>query len=89
MLANLSSDSDNNNIDDIKKNSEDFWNLIEEKWLDYWAKNNINNSDLDYSRRKVFHYCGLSVSKFSSAYWAWKNLYFGGCACSLLQIERI
>ncbi len=54
MLANLSSDSDNNNIDSPKKNSEDFWNLIEEKWLDYWAKNNINNSDLDYSREKFF-----------------------------------
>ena len=59
MLANLSSDSDNNNInnnniDSPKKNSEDFWNLIEEKWLDYWAKKNINNSDLDYSREKFF-----------------------------------
>jgi leucyl-tRNA synthetase len=54
MLSKLSSHSDNNNNDNFKKNSEDFWNIIEEKWLDYWAKNNINNSDLDYSREKFF-----------------------------------
>jgi leucyl-tRNA synthetase len=54
MLSKLSSDSDNNNNDNFRKKSENFWNLIEEKWLEYWARNNINNSDPDYSREKFF-----------------------------------
>jgi leucyl-tRNA synthetase len=52
MLTKLSPDSEHN--DNFKKNSEVIWNLIEEKWIDYWAKNKINNSDLDYSKEKFF-----------------------------------
>ena len=35
----------------LKKNSEVIWNLIEEKWIGYWAKNKINNSDLIIPRK--------------------------------------
>ena len=30
------------------------WNLIEKKWIEYWNKNKINNSDIDYSKQKFF-----------------------------------
>ena len=52
MLTKLSPDTEYNH--NFKKNSEVIWNLIEEKWIGYWAKNKINNSDLDYSKGKVF-----------------------------------
>ena len=42
----------NNNI--YNKNNENYWNLIEKKWLDYWNKNKINNSDIDNSKKKFF-----------------------------------
>ena len=38
----------------IINNNENYWNLIEKKWLDYWNKNKINNSDIDNSKKKFF-----------------------------------
>ncbi|MDQ6722703.1 MAG: leucine--tRNA ligase, partial [Thermoproteota archaeon] len=52
MLSKLSDDSNQNN--NSNKNGEIFWNLIEEKWIDYWNKNKLNNSDIDYSKQKFF-----------------------------------
>src|SRR6185312_2913505 len=52
MFANFSTDPDKYNT--FNKSSEIKWDLIEKKWLDYWNKNKINNSDIDYSKKKFF-----------------------------------
>ncbi|MBA3750192.1 MAG: leucine--tRNA ligase [Nitrosopumilus sp.] len=47
----MKEEKENNNF---KKNGENFWNLIEKKWLNYWDSNKINNSDVDYNKQKFF-----------------------------------
>ncbi|MER5175116.1 MAG: leucine--tRNA ligase [Candidatus Nitrosocosmicus sp.] len=52
MPSKSSNNSNQNNI--FNKNSEILWDLIEEKWINYWNKNKINNSDIEYSKQKFF-----------------------------------
>ena len=76
-------DSEKDNIIFNHNNNENYWNLIEKKWLDYWNKNRINNSDIDNSKKKFFITVDLSISKFAPTYRAWANIYFGRCSCSI------
>src|SRR3954451_10199198 len=53
MFSKFYIDSDKNNDSNTNK-YEINWNLIEEKWIEYWNQNKINNSDIDYSKQKFF-----------------------------------
>lgn len=56
MFSSISIDSEKNNSDYESKsnNSQIDWNTIEKKWIDYWNKNNINNSNIDHLKQKFF-----------------------------------
>src|SRR5215210_8419128 len=43
--------SKNNGFDN---NSENFWHMVEKKWLSFWDDNKTNNSDIEYSKKKFF-----------------------------------
>ncbi len=45
-------DTSKNN--DYDNNSENFWHMVEKKWLSFWDENKTNNSDVDNSKKKFF-----------------------------------